>query len=494
MRAAWFPLPFLASHDLVIPTRDALCWRGKMLARHVNGNPDDMADQQPARMMRLGLFFEGVGHHIAAWRDPKVDPYARQSLAHFIDIARTAERGKFDLLFTADTNATFGPDDVDTWVHTTAASRLEPLTLLGALAAVTERIGLVATATTTYFEPYHVARFFASLDQISHGRAGWNLVTSLAAAEAQQFSRDSHAAHADRYARAREFAEVVLGLWDSWEDGAVTADKTGGLYFDRDKLHFLHHKGEHFSVRGPLMVHRSPQGRPVIVHAGQSEDGRDLAARHAEVIFSVQQEKEAARAFSADVKARAARYGRSPDHVKIMPGVMTAVGRSRAEAEDKYARLQDLIAPALGVKLLSSFIGMDVSGYPLDGPLPDLPPSNSEHGRQKVILDLARSENLTIRDLYQRVAGQRAHRTVVGTPADIADALEDWFTAGAADGFNIMPLTFPEGLDDLVELVLPELRRRRLFRSEYEGRTLREHLGLPKPENRWAKKAGIAAE
>jgi FMN-dependent oxidoreductase (nitrilotriacetate monooxygenase family) len=436
-------------------------------------------------MMKLGLFFEGVGHHVAAWRDPGADPHARQSLPHYIEIGRTAERGKFDLLFTADTNATFGPDDVDTWSRTLAASRLEPLTLLGALAAVTERIGLVATATTTYYEPYHVARFFASLDQLSQGRAGWNLVTSLAAAEAYQFSRDAHAAHADRYARAREFVQVVLGLWDSWEEGAVVADKAAGLYFDPAKLHLLHHKGEHFSVRGPLTVHRSPQGHPVIVHAGQSEDGRDLAARDAEVIFAVQQEKESARAFYADIKARAARSGRDPDHVKIMPGVMTVVGRSRAEAEDKYERLQALIHPAIGVKLLSSFIGMDVSGYPLDGPLPDLPASNSEHGRQKVILDLARHENLTIRQLYKRVAGQRAHRTVIGTPADIADALEDWFTGGAADGFNILPLTFPEGLNDLVDFVLPELRRRGLFRSEYEGTTLREHLGLPKPKNRW---------
>ncbi|MPZ57489.1 MAG: NtaA/DmoA family FMN-dependent monooxygenase [Rhizobiales bacterium] len=445
------------------------------------------------RRMKLGLFFEGVGHHIAAWRDPRVDPHARQSLPHYIEIARTAERGKFDLLFTADTNATFGPDDVETWSRTLAASRLEPLTLLGALAAVTERIGLVATATTTYYEPYHVARFFASLDQISQGRTGWNLVTSLATAEAYQFSRDAHAAHADRYARAREFVQVVRGLWDSWEDDAVVADQAGGRYFDPAKLHLLHHKGEHFSVRGPLTAHRSPQGQPVIVHAGQSDDGRDLAARYAEVIFAVQQEKDSACAFYADIKARAARHGRSPDHVKIMPGVMTAVGRTRAEAEDKYDRLQALIHPVLGVKLLSSFIGMDVSGYPLDGPLPDLPPSNTEHGRQKVILDLARRENLTIRQLYMRVAGQRAHRTVVGTPSDIADAFEDWFTAGAADGFNILPLTFPDGLNDLVDLVIPELQRRGLFRSEYEGRTLREHLGLPRPANRWVKETAHAA-
>src|SRR6202166_2981534 len=234
-------------------------------------------------MMKLGLFVEGTGHHVAAWRDPDVDPHGRQTLKQYVDIARLAERGKFDLLFMADTNATFGPDDVETWTRTTQASRLEPITLLGALAAVTERIGLVATATTTYFEPFHVARFFASIDQISGGRAGWNLVTSLAVAEAYNFGRESPPHHGDRYARAREFAKVVLGLWDSFEDGAVIADKDSGIYFDREKLHFLNHKGKHFAVRGPVTVHRSSQGHPVIVQAGQSDDGRDLAADTAEI-------------------------------------------------------------------------------------------------------------------------------------------------------------------------------------------------------------------
>jgi N-acetyl-S-(2-succino)cysteine monooxygenase len=440
-------------------------------------------------MMKLGLFFEGCGHHIAAWRDPEVDAHARQSLAHYVEIAQLAERGKFDFLFTADTNATFGPDDADAWTRTTAASRLEPITLLGALAAVTQRVGLVATATTTYFEPFHVARFFASLDQISGGRAGWNLVTSLAVAEAYNFGREAHASHADRYARAHEFAKVVLGLWDSWEDDAVVADKEHGLYLDRAKLHFLNHKGQHFSVRGPLTVHRSPQGHPVIVQAGQSEDGRELAAETAEVIFTVQQDLEAGRAFYADVKRRAAAYGRSPDSIKIMPGVMTAIGHTRAEAEDKYGRLQALIAPEIGVKQLSAYFGMDLSKFPLDGPVPEPANTNQEVGRVKVMVELARRENLSIRQLYQRVIGQRAHRVVIGTPADIADGLEQWFTAGAADGFNILPLTFPGGLRDFVDLVIPELQRRGLFRADYEGHTLREHLGLPRPVNRWSNAA-----
>ena len=299
-------------------------------------------------MMKLGMFLEGTGHHVAAWRDPDVDPRGRVSLAHFLDIARLAERGKFDLLFMADTNATFGADDVESWTRTTAGTRLEPITLLAAMSAVTEHIGLVATATTTYYEPFHVARFFASLDQISGGRAGWNLVTSLAVAEAYNFGRETHPHHGDRYARAREFAKVVLGLWDSWEDGAVIADKDSGIYFDRTKLHFLNHKGKHFSVRGPLMVQRSPQGHPVIVQAGQSDDGRDLAGETAEVTFTVQQDLDSGRAFYADIKRRAAAYGRPPNAIKVMPGVMTVIGQTRAEAADKYERLQALLVAGTG--------------------------------------------------------------------------------------------------------------------------------------------------
>ncbi|MGZ3410410.1 MAG: LLM class flavin-dependent oxidoreductase [Xanthobacteraceae bacterium] len=447
----------------------------------------------PAKMMKLGLFFEGGGHHIAAWRDPSVDPHARQTFEHFAEIARTAERGKFDLLFTADTYATFGADDVETWSHTTAASRLEPLTLLGALSVVTEKIGLVATMTSTYFEPYHVARFFASLDQISKGRAGWNLVTSLAAAEALNFNRDSHVSHADRYDRAREFARVVLGLWDSWEDDAIVADKESGLFFDPEKLHFLNHKGKHFSVRGPLMVQPSRQGHPVIVQAGQSDDGRDLAAETAEVIFTVQQELGAAKEFYTDIKKRAAAYGRSPDSIKVMPGIMTVIGKTREEAQAKYDHLQSLILPVVGIRVLSAYFGMDLSKFPIDGPVPEPVHTGAEIGRLKVMVDLAKRENLSIRQLYMRVIGQRAHRTVCGTPNDIADAMEEWFTAGACDGFNVLPLTFPNGLNDLVDLVIPELQRRGLFRKEYEGSTLRENLGLPKPENRWTKQRSQSA-
>ncbi|HEY2527874.1 MAG TPA: NtaA/DmoA family FMN-dependent monooxygenase [Xanthobacteraceae bacterium] len=318
-----------------------------------------------AAMMKLGCFLEGTGHHVAAWRDPDVDPHGRQKLAHYLGSARLAERGKFDLLFMADTNATFGADDVDSWTRTTQASRLEPITLLAAIAAATERIGLVATATTTYFEPFHVARFFASLDQISGGRTGWNLVTSLAVAEAFNFGKETHPHHGDRYARAREFAKVVLGLWDTWEDGAVVADKQTGIYLDRSKLHLLNHKGRYFSVRGPLTVHRSAQGHPVIVQAGQSEDGRDLAGETAEVTFTVQQDLEAAKAFYADIKRRALAYGRPPNAIKVMPGVMTVIGHTSTEAAKKYERLQALLSPELAIKDLSSHFGIDLSAYPL---------------------------------------------------------------------------------------------------------------------------------
>lgn len=444
-------------------------------------------------MMKLGLFLAGPGQHIASWRDPSVEPDAGQSLRNYVQLTQLAEGAKFDFVFNADTQATFGPDDIGVWKRNTASQRIEPITLLGALAAVTKNIGLVATATTTYLEPFHVARMFASLDQLSEGRSGWNLVTSSAAAEAYNFSHAAHAAHGDRYERAAEFVQVVLGLWDTFEDDAFVMDKASGLFVDTNKLHMLNHKGKHFQVRGPLMMRRSPQGRPVIVHAGQSEAGRALAAQSAEVVFSVEQDIEKARAFYADLKSRAARHGRPPGSILIMPGVLAVIGRSKAEAEDKYERLQSLIHPELGVAYLSEMLGMDVSPYPLDGPLPNVPPTNSQQGRQKVIIELARREDLTIRQLYKRVAGQRAHRTVCGTASDIADSLEHWHKTGAADGFNILTLTHPHGFVDFVDSVVPELQRRGLFRTAYEGATLRENLGLPRPANQFAA-ASIAAE
>ncbi|MEE2759918.1 MAG: LLM class flavin-dependent oxidoreductase [Pseudomonadota bacterium] len=437
-------------------------------------------------MMHLGLFIAGEGHHIAAWRDVAVpDTIANQEIGHYMELARKGEAACFDFLFTADTNAVFYGDEITEWSRTTQALRLEPLTLLSALAAVTERIGLVCTATTTYLEPFHVARLFASLDQISHGRAGWNLVTSSAPAEADNFSADAHPPSDERYARAAEFADVVLGLWDSWEEYAVLADKESGYYFDPAKLHRLDHEGAHFRVRGPLTVRRSSQGRPIIVQAGQSEEGRELAGATAEVVFTVQQDLEEARSYYQDIKARAIRHGRGADAVKVMPGLMPVVGASRAEAEAKLQRIQDFIQPELGLKRLALILGSDLTGYNIDGPLPDLPESTEQPGRQRVVIDMARRENLTIRQLYERVVGIRAHRVLTDTAENIADELQAWVEAGAADGFNILYLTYPEGIDEFIAGVIPILQSRGLFRTKYKGATLRDNLGLEVPANRY---------
>ena len=435
-------------------------------------------------MMKLGLFIQGGGHHVAAWRHPSTPYGASQSMAHYAEIAGLAERGRFDMIFFADSLVSFGPDDLDVWKRGSAVSRIEPVTMLSALSVLTQHIGLVATFSTSFIEPYYVARLFASLDKISGGRAGWNLVTSAAPSEPPSFSRTGHAPPAERYARAGEFADVVLGLWNTWEDDAFIEDRENGLYFDPAKMHYLNHKGDHFQVRGPLNIRRSPQGHPVIVQAGQSEAGRELAARTTEVIFSVQQQIESARQFRDDIHARASRYGRDPASIKIMPGVMPFVAPTRAQAQEKFEEMQSLIHPELGIRVISEMIGVDLRGYDLDGPLPEVKTIVGQSGRQQVVMDMARQENLSIRQVYQRVAGARAHRIIHGSPADIADDLEAWFTKGAADGFNIMPPLFPNGLKDFVDLVVPELQRRGLFRREYEGKTLRENLGLPFPAHR----------
>ena len=443
----------------------------------------------PKGHLRLGAFLYPTGHHIAAWRHPDSLVDAGRNFRHYVQLAQAAEAAKFDLVFLADGAGTRG-DNVD-FLSRTAHSyvaQFEPLTLLSALAAVTERIGLVGTASTTFNEPYHIARKFASLDHISGGRAGWNLVTSSSAHEAKNFNFDEHLAHARRYERAVEFAEVVEGLWDSWDEDAFVRDKASGRYFDPSKRHVLDHRGEFFNVRGPLNVERSPQGRPVVVQAGSSEAGKALAARTAEVIFTAQQTLDDAVAFYADVKGRMAAYGREPDDLKIMPGVMPIVGATESEAREKFDALQALIDPAVGLALVSTVTGgFDLSGYPLDGPIPELPETNASKSRQLLALELARRENLTIRELYLRIAGARGHWQLVGTPEQIVDALEERFVNHGADGYNVMPALLPNSLDDFIRLVLPELRRRGLFRSEYEGYTLRENLGLAQPVSRYAR-------
>ncbi|CAG9195357.1 N-acetyl-S-(2-succino)cysteine monooxygenase [Paraburkholderia caribensis] len=444
--------------------------------------------------LRLGAFLYPTGHHIAAWRHPDSLVDAGRDFRHYVQLAQAAEAAKFDLVFLADGAGTRG-DNVD-FLSRTAHSyvaQFEPLTLLSALAAVTQRIGLVGTASTTFNEPYHIARKFASLDHISDGRAGWNLVTSSSAHEAKNFNFDEHLAHARRYERAVEFAEVVEGLWDSWDEDAFVRDKASGRYFDPSKRHVLDHRGEFFNVRGPLNVERSPQGRPVVVQAGSSEAGKALAARTAEVIFTAQQTLDDAVAFYADVKGRMAAYGREPDDLKIMPGVMPIVGVTESEAREKFDALQALIDPAVGLALVSTVTGgFDLSGYPLDGPIPELPETNASKSRQSLALELARRENLTIRELYLRIAGARGHWQLVGTAEQIVDALEERFVNYGADGYNVMPALLPNSLDDFIRLVLPELRRRGLFRSEYEGRTLRENLGLARPVSRYARETATS--
>ncbi|EIF31802.1 FMN-dependent oxidoreductase, nitrilotriacetate monooxygenase family [Burkholderia sp. Ch1-1] len=436
---------------------------------------------QATRQFSLGAFLMQTGHHIAGWRHPDAQADAGSNFRHYVALARLAEAAKFDAVFLADSSGVRSTHP-GSLARTARSEFFEPLTLLSALAAVTERIGLIATVSTSFHEPYNVARKFASLDQISGGRAGWNLVTSSSSTEARNFNRDDLPEHAKRYERAAEFHDVVLGLWDSWEEDSFPRDKASGIYLNTDKLHVLDHRGEHFQVRGPLNVNRSPQGRPVIVQAGASEDGRALAARTAEVIFVAHQTFDEAQAFYADIKGRLPAFGRHPDDVKIMPGIFPVVGRTQEEADEKFEQLQSLVDPVVGVALLSTVIGgIDLSNHDVDGPIPELPETNGPKSRQHLLVELARRDKLTIRQLYLRIAGARGHQQVVGTPQTIADQLQQWFEEGGADGFNIMAPWFPGGLAEFIDQVLPELRRRGLFRTEYEGRTLREHLGLKRP-------------
>ena len=428
------------------------------------------------KQMKLGTLLSPLGFHVAAWRHPGAQTRRTTDIQHYAEIARTAERGKFDLLFLADSSA-------QSVTPANARSRmalihpLEPVTLLSALAVLTRNIGLVASVSTTYNEPLHVARKFASLDHISGGRAGWNVVTSANPEEAFNFGRDAHVEHAERYERATEFTQVVRGLWDSWDADAFVADKESGVYFDPSKVHVLEHRGKHFRVKGPLNVPRPPQGHPVLAQAGSSGPGRDLGAGIADVIFTAQLLFEDSKAFYDDIKTRAEQLGRHRDDLKIMPGIVPVIGRTEAEANEKYEALQTLIQPEVGLMLLSELLGgVDLSGYPLDGPLPNLTQSNASKSRLKLMSELAEREQLSIRQLYMRAAGARGHLYIKGTPSQIADVLERWFVDGAADGFNIIPPYLPGALDDFVDLVVPVLQERGLFRAEYTGGTLRENL------------------
>ncbi|WP_320534031.1 LLM class flavin-dependent oxidoreductase [Robbsia andropogonis] len=432
------------------------------------------------RKMRLGLSMRYQGYHMAAWRHPEVPADGAIDFQYFLSTAKKAEDAKLDMIFFADGIGVRANDEPKgSLARDSKNAELEPLTLLAAIGAHTSHIGLVATASTTYNEPFHIARKYASIDHISGGRAGWNVVTSWSEQEAWNFSRDAHLGYEKRYDRADEFVDVVKKLWDSWEDDAFIRDKQSGVFYDERKLHVPNHKGVHFQVRGPLNSARTPQGRPIIVQAGAAEAGRELAARSADLVYSNALDFDGAKAYYEDLKRRLGKYGREPDQMLIMPGLMLYVGETRQEAQDKFDQLQDLIDPLSGLSLLYKTLG-DLSAYDLDGPVPDL-------GGQKVrsiaenLLALARRDGLTIRQIFKRVAsGNNFH--LIGTASDIVDVMEDWFRRGAADGFNIRPPTLPHGIDDLVRFVLPELRRRDLFRTEYEARTLRENLGLGRLE------------
>lgn len=446
------------------------------------------------RKIRLGAFLPGGGQHIASWRHPDQPADGAISLDFHIQLAREAERGLFDAYFLADGLAAGGTSEGGP----ARLAGFEPVTLFAALATRTTHLGFIATASTTYEEPYSTARKFASLDLISGGRAGWNVVTTASEAAARNFNLETQHPHAHRYARAAEHVSVVRKLWDSFEDDIFIRDKDSGTFLNRGKLHRADHKGPHFRVEGPLNVSRSAQGHPVIVQAGQSEDGRSLAAATAEVIFTAHSRLGTAQEFYRDIKARVAGQGRDPSHVLIMPGVSPFVGRTEEEAREKYDRLTSLILPEDGISLLNGLTGgtLDLSGHDLDGPLPPAPPTEGMKSRQALIRQIADEHGFTIRQLYQWVASARGHYTIIGSATQVADMLEEWFTSEAADGFNILPPWLPTGLTDFVDLVIPELQRRGLFRTAYQGRTLRDNLGLPFPVNRHAaaRAAAQAAE
>ncbi len=436
------------------------------------------------RQMKLGLNIVAAGAHAAGWRMPQAQADAAMDIRLWMRMAQAAERACIHFMFWADGIAVrHSARDEDELSYNSRIDVFEPLTLIGALSAVTERIGFVASASTTYNEPYHVARKFASLDYISRGRAGWNVVTSWSENEAHNFGRDSHMEHGLRYRRAEEFCDVVFGLWDGWEDDAFIRDKASGHYFDPAKLHMLDHQGEFFSVKGPLNVARPRQGYPVIAQAGSSGPGQTLGSRIADIIYTMQKSREGAIAFFNSVKAHGAAAGRGPQEMLVMPGILAIMGRTRQEAADRFEQLQNLVHPRVGLPMLAESFG-DLSEFPPDAPLPPPIPRNNavKSGHDKLIA-LAQQEGMTISKLYKIMAGASGHNVVVGTPSEVADLMEDWFTAGACDGFNIMPPFMPQPAIEAFEWLVPELQRRGLAQTAYAGDgTFRASMGLVRPE------------
>jgi FMN-dependent oxidoreductase (nitrilotriacetate monooxygenase family) len=434
------------------------------------------------RQMHLGVFWLGTGNHTAGWRCEGAAT-SNNSWPVVASGAQTAERGKLDLFFVSD-SLVMDPGD-----HPSFVSRFEPTTLIGALSAVTRHVGLGGTVSTSFSEPFNVARAFGTLQHLSGGRAAWNVVTSSHNAAARNFGRERLDEHDLRYEIANEFVDVVKGLWDTWEEGAIVADKAKGTFLDKSKIHQLDHKGRFYSVKGPLNIDRCAHGHPLIIQAGGSPPGQELSARTADIVFSVVNgDKPSAKAAYDSLKQRTIKYGRAPDDIAILPGVMPIIDETNERAKEQLDRLQSWLTPTNALSLVSQRIGYDISGYLLDGPIPDFP-EPTERGRafSNTLLEMARREKMTLRDLYNVTAAARGHWVIYGTPQRIADIFEEWFTAELADGFIIMPAYFPGAFEDFVELVVPELQRRGLFRKDYSGPTLRDHLGLkPPPSKRLA--------
>lgn len=444
------------------------------------------------RQLSLNAFIYPSGHHEAAWRHPASSPDRLYDVKYYQEIGRTAEAAKLDAVFFAD-----GPA-LRVNVKHNAASGLEPITLLTAIATATTHLGLIATASTTYYEPYNLARLFSTLDHLSGGRAGWNIVTTATDQAAANFGLDRHPDHEERYARAREFVDAVVALWDSWEDDAIVLDPAAGIYADPDRIHRIDFEGEHVKVRGPFNAPRTPQGHPVLVQAGASNEGRAFAGRYAEAIFTAHQRLSDAQTFYRDIKRQAAEFGRDPEHVKILPGLSPFIADTEAGAKRLEREFNELTVPEYGLSQLENLVGTSLRHLPLDEPVPlalfeqagDV--TDNTRSRLQVIAGIVQRERPTVRGLLHRLAGARGHRVFAGTPEQVADTIEEWFTQGAADGFNVMPPYYPGGLEVFAEQVVPILQRRGIFRTEYSGTTLRDHFGLPRPESQFAGRPALA--
>lgn len=436
------------------------------------------------KQLHLTAFMRPVSLHTGAWRYPGSYPDANFNLAHLKSFIQKLEQAKFDAFFMADHLAVLNMP-VEALKRSHTVTSFEPFTLLSALSQVTEKIGLAATASTTYDEPYHIARRFASLDHISNGRAAWNIVTTGNPESAKNFNLDEHVEHSERYKRAREFYDVVTGLWDSFADDAFLHDRESGIYFDPEKMHVLNHRGDELKVRGPLNIARPVQGWPVIVQAGQSEPGRQLAAETAEVVFCSPRDLESAKALYADIKGRVTAAGRDRNHLKILPAALIIIGDTVEEAKHKRLDLDSRVHYDSAIASLSIALGSDASGFDPDAPLPaDIPETNASKTSREGVIRLAKQEKLTVRQLAQRLGGYSG-LAFVGTPETIADQFEVWLKEEAADGFTVVFPFLPQGLNDVADRLVPELQRRGLFRHDYEGATLREHLGLPRPKNQF---------